>query len=377
MNVNIPEILVANGAGAVIVIFLLIFRVRQQQSSQIHERLFSTMLISVLVAIVGETTSFVIDGQMFRGCVPLQYLSNMVCLGLTEMVGFLWCLFVDYRIYCSMKRLKRKAIILGVPVVLITLFLIGDLFGNGFIFIVNPENCYVRGRWNILIYIGLCIYFAETIVNVFQARRKGIMPFFFPVYCFVVPCMVGVVIQGAFYGLAVGWLTTAMAAVFVYLELQTKNFYLDGISGLFNRQYMNYHLSQAAQHGRKLHGIMLDVNDFKLINDAYGHAMGDRAIQTMGNILSQSVFHNAVAMRMGGDEFVVILTDSTDEECKRQMEAIQNTIDRFNNNENELFDLSASMGSAHFDGQTTEEFLAQMDRAMYEVKREYHKDSEV
>lgn len=372
MNLNIPEILVANGTAIIILAFLLLFRIRQKQFGQMHEQMFSMMLATAVVAAAEETLSFLIDGWIFPGCFGIQYLSNILCLGLTAAMGFFWSLFVDYRIYCSMKRLKHKAAVSCVPLLLYVTILISDVFGGGIIFTVNAENCYARGRLGVLTYLVLFIYMADSIVNVHNAKKKGIVPFFFPVYCFVVPCIIGTIVQGCFYGITTGWLSVSVAAVFVYLEMQTVNSYMDVTSGLFNRQYMNDQLERAIHSGNKFYGIMLDVDDFKAINDFYGHTVGDRAIYMVGKILSKSMFRNASAMRMGGDEFVVLLMNSSEDECKMQMKTIQKNVERFNQNRSEAFVLSVSMGSAYFHGQSEEEFLAQMDESMYEAKRKYH-----
>lgn len=377
MTLNLPEILVANGAGAVMVCFLLLFRVRQQKRRQIHERIFSAIQASILLGLAAETTSFLIDGKSFSGCAFLQYLTNFLCLGLMGVVGFLWCLFVDYRLFCSAKRLKYKAALLSLPLLVSTGLLVGDLFGHGVVFSISPDNRYIRGELNHVLYIISFFYYLESLAKVHRARRKGNIPFFFPVHCFIVPCMAGAVIQACHYGIAVGWMTTAMAAVFVCLELQTENSYMDVVSGLFNRQYLTYHLSQVAQRSGNHYGILLDIDDFKSINDAYGHTVGDHAIQEMGKILSRAMLNNATAIRMGGDEFVVILSDSSSEECRTQMEAIQRYIDKFNRGASESFWLSVSMGSARFAGQSAEKFLAQMDETMYEMKRKHHSNKQL
>lgn len=371
--INVPEILAANGTAMVMVVFLLLFHVRKHQRlTKTHTRIFRAILYGIILAAIGETTSFLIDGQDFPLCAFLQYVTNTLSLSMVIVVGFLWCLFVDYRLYRNKKRLYRKAIILGACSLPITSLLIVNLFGTGIIFTVLPDNRYVRGEWNILLYVMLFAYFIETIVNASVARKRGVTPFFFPIYCFIIPCMIGTVLQGFFYGLSIGWLAAAMSAVFVSLEMQTVNYYVDGLSGLFNRQYMNYFLHHKMQQGDALHGIMLDVNDFKSINDHYGHAVGDRAIHITGKLLSKSIFQNAVAMRIGGDEFVVFLSDGSDEDCQRQMDEIQKNVDEFNHSGVEPFRLSISGGRVRFDGRSVEEFLSQMDAAMYAAKRKYH-----
>lgn len=375
MSPNIQEILVANVTGASMIVFLLYIRYKnQRQFNQAHEKIFGAMIACIFVALVSETVSFLIDGRIFTGSFFLQYLCNFLCLCMMVVVGFLGCLFVEYRIYSNMKRLKFKAAVISVPLIVVVLILISDMFGAGLIFEITPENCYVRGKLSILLYIALSLYLLEDVLTAHNARKNGTASLFFPIYCFIIPCIIGTMMQGIFYGISTGWLATAAATVFIYMELQTANYYIDGLSGLFNRQYMNFYLNQKAQHNVKVYGIMIDVNDFKAINDTYGHTVGDTAIRTMGKILSQSVFKNSIAMRTGGDEFIVFMTNSNEEECRKQMTTINRNIALFNESGSEPFRLSVSMGSDCFDGQPIERFISGMDAAMYEVKRKYHNE---
>ncbi len=73
---NIPEILVANGTGIILVVFLFLLRVRNSETKQTGAVLYDGMLAVTLVALVTETISFLIDGQPFRGCHTLVVLTN-------------------------------------------------------------------------------------------------------------------------------------------------------------------------------------------------------------------------------------------------------------------------------------------------------------
>ena len=284
---NIPEILVANGTGIILVVFLFLLRVRNSETKQTGAVLYDGMLAVTLVALVTETISFLIDGQPFRGCHTLVVLTNTLCTGSTVLVGFLWCLFVDFRIYRSTRRLHRKILTLGIPLLLVQLLMVINLFGTGLIFHVSAENVYSRGPLNFLLYATLFLYFAESIYRVTRSKQTGITIEFFPVFYFVIPCILGTVVQGIFYGLSTGWLAAAVAMVFIHIQLQNINTFVDETSGLFNRKYMNFYLEKAHKtNPRQLYGIMMDVNDFKKINDRYGHSMGDRAIREIGKILS-------------------------------------------------------------------------------------------
>ena len=104
-----------------------------------------------------------------------------------------------------------------------------------------------------------------------------------------------------------------------------------------------------------------------------GHAMGDRAIAELSRLLSQSLLEDAIALRMAGDEFIVLLPGSQPQQLDDQIRRIHDSIEAFNRTGEVPFRLSVSMGTALLEGEDIEAFLSQMDRAMYEAKREYHR----
>lgn len=374
--INIPEILVANCGGAAMVILLFVFRVRAGKTLRADEALYDGMLIVTLLALAAETVSFLIDGGRFPGCRFFVYLTNTVCTAATLFVGVAWCLFVDYRTYGSAKRLKRKSLWLGLVFALFFVLLIVNLFGNGIAFNVSADNRYARGPVNTAVIAALFLLFIESIVNVRLARRRRILKVFFPVYCFVVPCMIGTILQGRFYGLATGWFSVAMAFVFVNLQMQNYNSYIDEMTGLFNRKYLVHCLKRIRREKRRACGIMLDANDFKRINDEYGHLVGDRAIQEIGGIIARAVPENAVAMRISGDEFIILFEDGAPDALEETQRSIRENIRRFNETTGEPYRLSLSMGGAKYDGRSIEGFLSAMDKAMYAAKKEYYQTHE-
>lgn len=119
---------------------------------------------------------------------------------------------------------------------------------------------------------------------------------------------------------------------------------------------------------------MMDVNDFKKINDRYGHSMGDRAIREIGKILSASLPEDAVAIRMAGDEFVILLSRGNDKMLEDTRAAIEDGLRHFNQTTTAPFKLSLSMGLARYNGRSTESFLNELDQKMYAEKKAYHQE---
>jgi len=88
---------------------------------------------------------------------------------------------------------------------------------------------------------------------------------------------------------------------------------IDALTGLYNRRFAEQRLaSEVARSARKGHPltvVLLDLNEFKYINDTYGHAVGDLALQKVAAALTHAIRQGDLAVRMGGDEFLLILPE--------------------------------------------------------------------
>lgn len=366
--INIPEILVANGTGAFLVVFLLLYRIRIAQTNQFDENAYNFMLIVTFIATINETLSFIIDARPGFIFHILQYISNTISSASSGIIGYCWCLFVEYHIHRNFKRIKKKSRILAVPLIIATILIFINLLGTGIIFDISKENVYTRGPMNFILYIFVFVYYIESIYTVQKAKSDSILVEFFPIYFFIIPCMIGTMIQGFFFGISTVWLCVAIAFIIVYIEIQISISFIDDLSGLYNRKYMNHYLDKLQNDKPKhVYGFLMDINDFKTINDIYGHLKGDQAIIQFGKILQHSIDKDSVAIRMGGDEFVIFAILKSNEEALALKKRIEQNIRQFNTNSTEPFHLSFSIGMAKYSG-NIETFLSSMDDSMYEAK---------
>lgn len=367
--INIPEILVANGTGAFLVLFLLLYRIRIAQTNHFDEKAYNFMLIVTFIATINETLSFIIDahpGFIFH---ILQYISNTISSASSGIIGYCWCLFVEYHIHRNFERIKKKSRILAIPLIIATILIIINLLGTGIIFDISKENVYTRGPMNFILYIFVFVYYIESIYTVHKAKYDSILVEFFPIYYFIIPCMIGTMIQGFFFGVSTIWLCVAIAFIIVYIEIQISISFIDDLSGLYNRKYMNHYLNKLQNDKPKhVYGFLMDINDFKAINDTYGHLKGDYALIQFGKILQHSIDKDSVAIRMGGDEFVIFAKLKSDEEALALKKQIKYNVRQFNLKSKEPFHLSFSIGIAKYNGKNIDAFLSAMDDSMYEAK---------
>lgn len=366
--INIPEILVANGTGAFLVVFLLLYRIRISQTNQFDEKAYNFMLIVTFIATINETLSFIIDARPGFIFHILQYISNTISSASSGIIGYCWCLFVEYHIHRNFKRIKKKSRILAVPLIIATILIFINLLGTGIIFDISKENVYTRGPMNFILYIFVFVYYIESIYTVQKAKNDSILVEFFPIYFFIIPCMIGTMIQGFFFGISTIWLCVAIAFIIVYIEIQISISFIDDLSGLYNRKYMNHYLNKLQNNKpKRVYGFLMDINDFKTINDIYGHLKGDQSIIQFGKILQHSIDKDSVAIRMGGDEFVIFAILKSNEEALALKKHIEQNVRQFNIHSKEPFHLSFSIGMAKYSG-NIETFLSSMDDSMYEAK---------
>lgn len=371
--INIPEILVANGTGAFLVLFLLLYRIRIAQTNQFDEKAYNFMLVITFIATINETLSFIIDARPGFIFQILQYISNTISSASSGIIGYSWCLFVEYHIHRNFKRIKKKSKILAIPLIIAMILLIINLCGTSIIFDISKQNKYTRGPVNFLLYIIVFIYYIESIYTVQKAKNDSILVEFFPIYYFIIPCMIGTMIQGFFFGIYTIWLCVAIAFIIVYIEIQISISFIDDLSGLYNRKFMNHYLNKLQNDKIKhVYGFLLDINEFKSINDTYGHITGDHALIQFGRILQHSIDKDSVAIRMGGDEFVVFANLQSDDDALALKKRIEYNIRQFNIKTDEPFHLYFSIGIAKYNGNSIDSFLSAMDDSMYEAKKMHH-----
>jgi len=159
------------------------------------------------------------------------------------------------------------------------------------------------------------------------------------------------------------------------LEAYRAMAYRDPLTALWNRRYFDERLkeeisrSQRAGGGRRFSVMVVDINDFKAINDTYGHQAGDVALRWVAAFLTTHLRTHDVPCRTGGDEFMVLLPDLSAEDCGRIVVRLRLQLRVANSTRAVPLNLSLGTASWPDSGVTAEQVVAQADQAMYGDKR--------
>lgn len=159
-------------------------------------------------------------------------------------------------------------------------------------------------------------------------------------------------------------------------EQTQEQAFKDGLTGLANPRALQFQvareLARARRTGTHFSLVLLDLDEFKAINDRHGHLVGDRALQEVGRVLQQSTRPYDTCIRYGGDEFVVLLSAAGRAEAEERRRRFQQAVGEIalEAHDGRLIRLGASAGASVFpdDGDSYERLLARADRRMYRDK---------
>ncbi len=377
---NLQAVIVANSFAVVLMVMLLVCAGKSLRRDLLSEKIFYGMIWATISLALTECLSFVLDGRTFPGARTICVICNELLFGINIIFCYLWILYVDYKLFEDMDRIRKRYGVLALPAAAVVIMLIINIF-TPVLFSVSKENIYSRTPLTVICYVVSFFYLAYAEILIYTNRHNAKRYLFMPSVIFLFPILAGAIVQMLFYGISVTWATVSISMVSIYLNVQGEFSAVDSLSGVYTRQYLDsYFICIAGRRRQKkvLAGIMIDLDRFKSINDTYGHQAGDQAIRDIGKILRLSCSSEDVIARYGGDEFVIIGPPHKNMDMQRRIGIIEDNFAKYNNSGLMPYKLMFSYGCSYYypDKDTIDDFLRRMDMSMYENKKEHSREME-
>jgi len=364
--------IVINIYSITILIVIGIQSLRQDQKNTPQFKLFMLMLqVTILLLIVDILSRF--DGNVGTFYPVINHIGNFLIFLLNPILPSLWLLYVFYEIFQNIDNLK----LLFYPIVAIYIthaFMVILSQFYGWFYYIDQNNIYYRGPlfwFTPIITIVMVLISLYLIIN---NNKKIEKTHFLSLVLFVAIQSTGIILQLMFYGISIMLNCVVLSLLIVFLNIQNHSIYNDFLTGVNNRKKLEIYLKDkinSCNENKTFSAIMIDLNNFKSINDNFGHGVGDHALQISAKILNSCLRTNDFIGRYGGDEFVIIFDISNIENLEEVVSRINYSAEVYNESSIDPFKISFSMGYAVYNYHaqlTIDEFLKQIDILMYENK---------
>lgn len=167
------------------------------------------------------------------------------------------------------------------------------------------------------------------------------------------------------------WCSSTFTLVLMFIVIQQRELYRDSLTGARNRlvlkKCIDAHVRKPVEN---LSIVMIDLDYFKNINDSYGHSEGDYALKVFVKLLQKIYSEDGIVIRMGGDEFLVLIYGISTLEVNELIKKMSKIVDKFNNKGFKPYRIKYSCASGTYDNSdiSLEQFIHEIDMKMYQNK---------
>lgn len=361
------------------IVVLCIIRDRSRNNTvSTSDKYFNTLILSTVLICLSDLVAGVCRGRLFTGARAVIEISNLLYFWSMTLAGYCWLIYISVKL--EKKSFNRKKPFLwSLPLIVFSLIAVINPYTE-FLFKIDKNNLYVRNtgiyfHW-IITYFYLVAATVKTIRAVVKTKnefkRQQIIPYLY----FIIPPLIASVAQMLFYGVTASQAGITISVLLITISNITKQNDTDPLTGLNNRNGLSKYLERYLNRGTEiqLFFLMIDINNFKEINDGFGHLVGDCALIDAATVIRTACDSSPKKLfccRYGGDEFLIVGIDFDDEEIeelKAKLAEFLKTADR------RPYRISFSLGVANgacSDRAKAEMLIVKADEAMYAEKRRF------
>lgn len=375
MDMNLSFSVLTANIISILLIGTLYLANRQKAEYDRDMRLLQQMMVTIGIASISDCCVYYLAGSSNIVIKVLVFLSGSGLFLGNVMIGYLWAKFIMVHMNIPFSDIRRN-IYRTIGLISIVLFVINIFYP--LVFSVS-DGRYQRGFAYIIFLIFAAFYILDSLyLYVKRVKKIGSLKLF-PVHIFLIPVILGVVIQAFFVEIAITWTSIAISVAGIMTALKNEIIFTDCLTGLYNREYLEFlHKRACNKKDCWVSGIMIDLNGFKQINDNYGHAEGDLALCIVADLLLKSFSEYGVVTRYAGDEFVIMLNTTDDQLIQKIIKSAKKNFVTENEKNDKLYQLSASMGYAitNLSNETIDDFMNRIDEQMYQDKMKYYEHND-
>ena len=347
----------------------------RRQHFSLSNQWFLRLCLSTVLLLTLEILSWHYESAPDTGLRSLHIILKYVFYLSNLLVPITWLIYIDIKIFRSPKRLQKLGyyslfLILGILILSVNL-------KSGWIYTITEENVY-RTNFNGVTVFTFYLFFIilAPVFLILRSKKKIDRDIFMAVILFTGIPFSGAVLQIITRSTLLVWNSVALAVVSVYIFLELSSLTCDTLTGLTNRkqieEWLLFRTSMSRKDRDKFTLIMIDLDEFKQINDSFGHEAGDQALIHFAHILRSSVKSRDQVARFAGDEFLIALDSASQKTAELVIARIKKKLSRFNRKGITPYTIVCSCGYAVYSSGRFDNYsmaVKEADDKMYEEKR--------
>jgi diguanylate cyclase (GGDEF)-like protein len=352
------------------IVYFISYR-RLERSDAFNRRFFNGCRI-ILAMLLFEAATCFLNGHPSAAAKVAANLLHVCLFATPPVLTYFWLLLAKTLTERASVRDMRANHLHLIPVALNGAAALLSPFFH-WIFFIDSAGVYHRGP---LFLVSLAVsygYLLTGFLILLRRRKKLLRQEFLFLSLFCLLPMAGGLLQGLIYGPLFMWPCSACGLIVMYLFLEERMVQTDSLTGVWTRNSFEHYISQLLQaDGGKPFGVIYcDIDDFKGINDRYGHPEGDEAIRTFAETVKGMLRKGDAIARMGGDEFAILVNVEDEEALKAVKDRILAALELFNRTTDKGYAIRCSAGADMFrksEDVGVEDLLRRVDHLMYVEK---------
>jgi diguanylate cyclase (GGDEF)-like protein len=359
--------------SALTVVLIFANYVRKFNTDRFQRHIFCGILVFTFISMTGDFAYLLLEEHPGRTVYFSLYVIGIVFYFFQVLSYYYIVIFIDYMVF---KDRKRAEIITGIVYGIIVIHAVALALNlrHHFYFSISAEdNIFSRGD---KYYIRLMLSYLPVLFAVYDFTVSHTVlkkSFLVMLILLLIFPLAGSSVDLIFGSEKLVWPCLAAALLYAYFFIIRSDARLDSLTGIGNRFSFNEFTDRLSRRvsGESWAIVMIDMDNFKRINDTLGHQEGDNALRDMAAVIKKCVRGGDFAARYGGDEFV--LATKAENDIRRLMERIQKAVDMQNEMRVRPYQLYISYGYDVYttnSGRSIKDFIVHIDSLMYRHKEE-------
>ena len=332
-------------------------------------RLFTWLMTSILMILLLESLSVILNNPNHVTWRFFHKIVNVLGFSLAPVISFIGYLFI----VAWLNRFGKDKIAVN-WLLLLPLVMNGVLailsYKWGILFHVTENNVYGRGPYFFILPAVCYLLFVYNLYVLFKNRKSLTNSELIVLSLFYIGPSISALIQIKYAAILTMWNSAAIIVVMTYIFILNDQSYRDNLTGLENRMaYEHYAQNIEDKNKYQLSMLFIDIDNLKATNDRHGHQAGDELLKKFSNLLRESFPRSRKLIRLGGDEFLVIVEQKNHKNVQEYVETLIQKTAKENEEVQNAITISFSYGLVKREiDENIDQLLKRADQLMYAHK---------